>query len=151
VATVPVLPEPVEGGASLPRLTTGEFFNPHISECGFNVMRAVMADTSQGLSNGQKLVFLSLLQFAGKNSKCFPSHGRLAASLGRGDVRGVARDVKKLVESGLVHPVCRDRPTGGQTSNRYFFKYHWIYDLFRREEKEQLMENEVRKLQRRGA
>jgi hypothetical protein len=119
-----------------PDYQIGQAFCPHISVCKFNVGRAIMADTRLGLSNGQKLLLLSLICYAGRNGLCYPSHATLAESVGRKDRRAIAKDIAVLLNAGLLRREERMRRTGGQTSNIYVFLYHRIYDWYRAKERD---------------
>jgi len=99
---------------------SGEF-NPYRGECGFYAPDIVKRQ--RDLCDGAKLVYESLVRYAGKDGHCYPSQQRLAEDLGKSD-RQIRRDVKGLVDAGLIR-IDRDNR---RQSNRYVFLLHSMFD-----------------------
>ncbi len=74
------------------------------------------------VSQGAKLCYARLAQFAGKDGHCFPKQETLATELGVGE--RMARDyIRELVEFGLIET----EQHGLGTSNSYHFLHHpWM-------------------------
>jgi hypothetical protein len=76
------------------------------------------------ISQGAKLAYARLTQYAGQDGDCFPKQATLAAELGKSE-RMVNEYIRTLVKCGLIEI---ERPGLGM-SNRYFFLEHpWIED-----------------------
>lgn len=76
------------------------------------------------VSQGAKLAYARLAQYAGENGHCFPKQVTLAAELGVSE-RTAHEYVRELVELGLIE---KERPGLG-LSNRYFFLDHqWMHE-----------------------
>jgi len=76
------------------------------------------------VSQGAKLAYARLAQYAGKDGECFPKQETLGAELGVTE-RTANEYVRKLVKFRLIE---MDRP-GLRMSNRYFFLDHpWIHE-----------------------
>lgn len=76
------------------------------------------------ISQGAKLAYARLAQYAGERGKCFPKQRTLATELGVSE-RTVRDYLRELVEFALIESEQR----GLKKSNLYFFLDHpWIYE-----------------------
>lgn len=73
----------------------------------------------RGLDASTKLVLMSLADYANDEGECWPGVQAVANRVGLSD-RMIQRHVATLREAGLVRVERRERPDGGQGSNRYF-------------------------------
>jgi hypothetical protein len=92
----------------------GKRYAPHKKFVGSMVPNWIMRRTD--ISQGSKLCFGRLLQYAGKNEHAFPGHEALAKELGVSipAVKGYLRELSKL---GVIEP----QRMGSGYYNRYFF------------------------------
>ncbi len=74
------------------------------------------------VSQGAKLCYARLAQYAGQDGECFPSQPTLAAEIGAGE-RQVRRYISELEEQGLIETI----HAGLNKPNRYRFLWHlWM-------------------------
>lgn len=74
------------------------------------------------ISNGAKLCYARLCQFAGKNGKCYPSQETIAKEVAL-SVRQVQRYIKELIDNDLLI----QKQQGLQKPNLYYFIWHhWM-------------------------
>jgi hypothetical protein len=101
------------------RPTVGQRFNPFKVFYGLFIPDAIASYT--GLSQGCKMCYGKLSQYAGKNGFAYPSHQKLAEDLGVSD-RQVRAYLSALVDSGFI---CAEKlfPT-----NRYHFLWHPVLE-----------------------
>ncbi len=76
------------------------------------------------ISAGAKLCYARLIQFAGKDGKCYPSQDTLGKEIGV-SARSVRDYLKKLEEHELIVIV---RQGINKPNNYYFLRHKWIED-----------------------
>jgi hypothetical protein len=74
------------------------------------------------VSQGAKLAYGRLAQYAGKNGACYPKQKTLAVELGVTE-RTANEYIRELVEFGLVDKV---RPGLGRPNQYFFLDHHWF-------------------------
>lgn len=94
-----------------------QYFNPYKQFHGAMVPNWVLC--REELSEGAKLCYARLLQFAGKDGLAYPSHATLARELGTSR-RSIIRWIAELVE----HELIESKQLGKKRTNRYFFLVH---------------------------
>ncbi len=98
----------------------GEVFNPHFKACGFDAASVVGCQRSLG--DGPKRLYTQLVKCAGRDAACFPSHGWLAAQLGKSE-RQVRYDLSELEKVGLI----AHKRNGRRLANTYVFLWHEVF------------------------
>ena len=96
---------------------TGKYYNPHKQFIGSVVPNWLMKRTD--ISQGAKLCFGRLAQFAGKHGFAFPGHQRLAEELGV-SVATVKSYLRDLATKGLIE----SQRMGSANFNRYYFLHN---------------------------
>lgn len=76
------------------------------------------------ISQGAKLAYARLAQYAGENGRCFPKQRTLAVELGVSE-RTANEYIRKLVKFKLIE---RDRPGLGQSNSYFFLDHPWIHE-----------------------
>jgi len=96
---------------------TGKYYNPHKQFIGSIVPNWLMKRTD--VSQGAKLCFGRLAQFAGKHDFAFPGHQRLAVELGV-SVATVKSYLRELAIKGLIE----SQRMGSANFSRYYFLHN---------------------------
>ena len=102
------------------------FFNPYKQFVGSFIPNCLLQ--YNGLSDGAKLLWSRLAQYAGADGYCYPKQDTLAKDLGK-DKRTIQRLLKELEREGFIYV---EQPTGKERlmhrNNRYYFIKHAIFD-----------------------
>lgn len=101
----------------------GELFNPWHRACGFYPQNVVCRQPTKTLTQGQKLLYVRMVRYAGRDGQCFPGQEQLGADLGVSD-RQVRKDLLRLEAVGLI----RRRWRQSRRSNSYEFLWHQMFD-----------------------
>jgi hypothetical protein len=104
----------------------GQTFNPAYKSCGFYPHEAVCRQ--RDLTDGQKLLYTRLVQWAGKNGECWYGFQTMAEELGKSE-RQVRYDMEALESYGLVRHAKRHGANGRRLTNKYEFIWHQIFDV----------------------
>ena len=76
------------------------------------------------ISQGAKLAYARLAQYAGKDGECFPRQRTLAAELGVCE-RTAHRYLHELIKFNLIES---DRPGLGASNSYFFLEHPWIHE-----------------------
>lgn len=107
-------------------MNIGQNFNPFRLFVGAFIPNALMRYTK--ISQGAKLCYARLAQFAGQNGEAFPNRETLAFELGV-SLSQVKRYIKELKTHGFIEVI---EPKGKDKfkhlNNKYCFKWHEIFE-----------------------
>jgi hypothetical protein len=104
---------------SADKTDTGTLFNPWNQFIGSLIPNWLLCRDE--VSPGAKLCYGRLMQYAGKNGRCFPSHATLGRELGV-KPRQVANYVAELRVAGLIVP----RVSPGKSTEYGFARHPWM-------------------------
>lgn len=106
-------------------LAPGDRFNPTQIFIGSFIPNVLMR--YPGLSDGAKLAWARLGQYAGHNGVCYPALSTLANELGKSK-RQVQRVLSELEEQGFIEREAPDQEAKGRRqTTRYYFTWHAIF------------------------
>jgi hypothetical protein len=102
-------------------MESGQPFNPYMTLIGCIVPNAILHNKT--LLPIAKLCYARLVQYAGRDGRCFPSLSTLAEELGV-ERRHIRNIVKSLEDHGFIRRVYRKREDGSSASNEFEFLWH---------------------------
>lgn len=106
-------------------LRPGDRFNPSQIFIGSFIPNVLMRFT--GLSDGAKLAWARLNQYAGHDGICYPALATLAKELGKSK-RQVQRVLNELEEKGFIDRDAPDQEAKGRReTTHYYFTWHTIF------------------------
>ena len=112
--------------ANQPRLNVGDVFKPYMRFN--NLLVPEQMGRFEDLNPGAKLVYGALRRYAGENGECWPSVPTLAKDVGLGP-RMVQKHLRALEDAGFIRRIPWFKGPKDQTSNRYVFLWHAIFDM----------------------
>ena len=111
--------------ANQPHPKAGDVFNPY--KRFNNLLIPEQMGSYSGLTPGAKQVYGALRRYAGADGECWPRVDTVAKDVALGK-RMVQKHLRALENAGFIRTIACFKGPQDQTSNRYVFLWHAIFD-----------------------